>query len=63
MHYGTKPGRFERANHTLSHGVSERMSERTGEWPSTYIRILGGSGPFEYEWLLARFKEMIELFG
>ena len=45
-HYGTKLGHFETSNihFPMSEGVSERCertSERTSEWPSTTVCILG----------------------
>ena len=45
-HYGTKPGHFETSMiHCPTSERCERTSERTSEWPSTYVSILVGSRP------------------
>ena len=45
-HYGTKPGHFETSKiHFPTSERCERTSERTSEWPSTYIWILVCSRP------------------
>ena len=43
-HYGTKPGHFETSKIRTSERC-ERTSERTSEWPSTYVSILVCSRP------------------
>ena len=42
-HYGTKPGHFETSK--IHFPTSEGVSERTSEWPSTYVSIHGCSVP------------------
>ena len=46
QHYGTKPGHFETSIiHFPTSERCERTSERTSEWPSTYVSILVCSRP------------------